>query len=147
MAAAQRSVCSAWHQHPGKTAWKSSLIHLRGSSETGKAETMPCNSSSARFLISSWNLCQFVRNRWLGRDWGAQIHCKASPIYKNAPRITTCSAEWGGHSNSANHKRAAKGRAKLGRGENKQDQSCNKSLFKAHSYKISTEIPEVFWKH
>lgn len=67
--------------------------------------------------------------------WVAQIHCKASPVYKNAPRITTCSAEaQRGHSNSANHKRAAKGRAKLGRGEEKTSRTSSViNLFSKHT--------------
>lgn len=65
----------------------------------------------------------------------ACILCKVSAIYKNATSITTCSAEAEiGHTNSANHKRADKGRSKVGeREENKQKLCSNKALFKTHS--------------
>lgn len=154
MAAAQRSVCSAWHQHPGKTAWKSSLIHLREFRDRQARD----NALQQLFSEISDQQLKFVsvcEEQVTGRDWvageGAQIHCKASPIYKNAPRITTCSAEeWGGHSNSANHKRAAEERAgKLGKGEEKTSRTSPViNLFSKHTRtKIATEIPEVFWKH
>lgn len=113
-------------------------------SEPGEPGTTLCNSSlfqcSATALhpdISDQGTKLFVRNRQLWMDCGAQIHCQASPIHKNAPRITTCPAEaQRGHSNSANHKRAAKGRAKLGRGEEKTSRtSSGINLFSKHTYK------------
>lgn len=63
----------------------------------------------------------------------ACIFCKVSLIYKNAISITTCSAEAQmGHTRSANHQKADKGKAKLERGEeeNKQKLCSNKALFK-----------------
>ena len=68
-------------------------------------------------------------------DYMACILCKVSLIYRNATSITTCSAEAQiGHINSANHKRADKGKAKLERveEENKEKLCSNKALFKTH---------------
>lgn len=51
-------------------------------------------------------------------DYMTCIFCKVSPIYKSATHITACSAEVQiGHTNSAHHKRADMGKAKLEREE------------------------------
>lgn len=137
-----------------KTAWKSSLIHLRGSAQSQARHTQ-CSATALHHrplqqlfieAISEQQLkfVAVVRDElggWRGIV-GLRSTVKLHLFTKMLPGSQPALCRSTGRSQQLSKPpTSCQGESKVGErgGENEQDQFCNKPLFKTHSCKVSTE--------